>query len=224
MNKAYWTVAGSILIVESRHSSYIRAALGESPFPKPYVLPATLFGPENAIVLIFTTDLILLWTSTKSTPLQQISSLLSHWETQPSHSRPSLLSPSNHLNTHTQPALPQSLSPTPRRAPSLRVSSNADRLFMLSCSRDLIPTTFPHTLPRATAVTSRLRLFHLPLLLEVLVSLLLDRFTLFCLLLMVLTPRLVTRTLSRVLVLLRSTLLDRGLVSFKGFEGVVGQG
>ena len=32
-------IAGSILTVESRHSSYIRAALGESPFPKPFDTP-----------------------------------------------------------------------------------------------------------------------------------------------------------------------------------------
>jgi hypothetical protein len=38
-NKAYLTVAGSILTVESRHSSYIRAALKESPFPKPFDTP-----------------------------------------------------------------------------------------------------------------------------------------------------------------------------------------
>jgi hypothetical protein len=38
-NKAYLTVAGSILTVESRHSSYIRASLKESPFPKPFDTP-----------------------------------------------------------------------------------------------------------------------------------------------------------------------------------------
>jgi hypothetical protein len=37
--KSYLTVAGSILTVESRYSSYIRAALKQSPFPKPFDTP-----------------------------------------------------------------------------------------------------------------------------------------------------------------------------------------
>lgn len=38
----YLTAAGSILTVESRHSSYIRASLGQSPFPAPFDAPLTL--------------------------------------------------------------------------------------------------------------------------------------------------------------------------------------
>ena len=39
MSAAYLTAAGSILTVESRHSSYIRASLDESPFPSPFDVP-----------------------------------------------------------------------------------------------------------------------------------------------------------------------------------------
>lgn len=39
VEKAYLTVAGSILTVESRHSAYIRASLKQSPFPKPFDTP-----------------------------------------------------------------------------------------------------------------------------------------------------------------------------------------
>lgn len=42
VSAAYLTAAGSILTVESRHSSYIRASLGESPFPTPFDVPLTL--------------------------------------------------------------------------------------------------------------------------------------------------------------------------------------
>ncbi|PMD35430.1 hypothetical protein L207DRAFT_114497 [Hyaloscypha variabilis F] len=40
-NKGYLTDAGSILTVEARHSSYIRASLDESPFPQPFDDPLT---------------------------------------------------------------------------------------------------------------------------------------------------------------------------------------
>lgn len=38
-NPDYLTVAGSILTVEARHSSYLRAALSESPYPAPFDTP-----------------------------------------------------------------------------------------------------------------------------------------------------------------------------------------
>ncbi|MCJ1477630.1 hypothetical protein MMC13_006303 [Lambiella insularis] len=39
MSKTYLTDAASILTVEARHSSYIRASLSESPFPSPFDTP-----------------------------------------------------------------------------------------------------------------------------------------------------------------------------------------
>lgn len=42
MSKSYLTAAGSILTVESRHSSYLRATLKEVPFPQPFDAPLTL--------------------------------------------------------------------------------------------------------------------------------------------------------------------------------------
>ncbi|KAM0248519.1 hypothetical protein ACHAQJ_009456 [Trichoderma viride] len=42
MSKTYLTAAGSILTVESRHSSYLRATLKEAPFSQPFDAPLTL--------------------------------------------------------------------------------------------------------------------------------------------------------------------------------------
>jgi Ferritin-like domain len=38
-NPDYLTVAGSILTVEARHNSYLRAALSEAPYPAPFDTP-----------------------------------------------------------------------------------------------------------------------------------------------------------------------------------------
>jgi hypothetical protein len=42
MEKSYLTAAGSILTVEARHSSYIRANIDQVPFPQPFDAPLTL--------------------------------------------------------------------------------------------------------------------------------------------------------------------------------------
>ncbi|KAI4159642.1 MAG: hypothetical protein LQ342_006409 [Letrouitia transgressa] len=42
MSKTYLTAAGSILTVESRHSSYLRSNLKQSPFPSPFDVPLSL--------------------------------------------------------------------------------------------------------------------------------------------------------------------------------------
>ncbi|KAL1615100.1 hypothetical protein SLS56_011927 [Neofusicoccum ribis] len=42
MSKTYLTAAGSILTVEARHASYIRAGVKQSPFPQPFDDPLSL--------------------------------------------------------------------------------------------------------------------------------------------------------------------------------------
>lgn len=42
ISKDYLTDAGSILMVEARHSSYIRSALKEAPFAQPFDTPLTI--------------------------------------------------------------------------------------------------------------------------------------------------------------------------------------
>lgn len=52
MSAAYLTAAGSILTVESRHSSYIRASLKQSPFPSPFDVPLS-FNEVYTLALPF---------------------------------------------------------------------------------------------------------------------------------------------------------------------------
>lgn len=42
MSKTYLTAAGSILTVEARHSSYIRASLKQTPYPQPFDSPLSI--------------------------------------------------------------------------------------------------------------------------------------------------------------------------------------
>ncbi|EON66339.1 hypothetical protein W97_05436 [Coniosporium apollinis CBS 100218] len=42
MSKTYLTAAGSILTVEARHSSYIRASLKQTPYPQPFDTPLSI--------------------------------------------------------------------------------------------------------------------------------------------------------------------------------------
>ena len=42
MSKTYLTAAGSILTVEARHSSYLRAGLKQKPYPQAFDAPLTL--------------------------------------------------------------------------------------------------------------------------------------------------------------------------------------
>ena len=52
-NSAYLKVYSSVLAVEARHSSFIRAALGEQPFPSPYDTPTDL-DETYTLVELFT--------------------------------------------------------------------------------------------------------------------------------------------------------------------------
>ncbi|TKA79235.1 hypothetical protein B0A49_02855 [Cryomyces minteri] len=48
MSKGYLTAAGSILTIEARHSSYLRAALAKLPFPQPFDAP---LSPDEVFTL-----------------------------------------------------------------------------------------------------------------------------------------------------------------------------
>ena len=52
MNKEYLTAAGAILTVEARHTAYIRAELGESPFPNPFDTPLD-FNQVHSMASVF---------------------------------------------------------------------------------------------------------------------------------------------------------------------------
>ncbi|OLN88680.1 Protein rds1-like protein 1 [Colletotrichum chlorophyti] len=53
-DKAYIHPAGSILTVEARHASYVRAALGQKPFPKPFDTPLD-FNQVHSMAVQFVT-------------------------------------------------------------------------------------------------------------------------------------------------------------------------
>lgn len=55
-NPEYLTAAGTILTIEARHSSYIRAALKEVPFPYPFDTPLD-FVSSSIQVCIRETDI-----------------------------------------------------------------------------------------------------------------------------------------------------------------------
>lgn len=55
MEKAYLTAAGSILTVEARHSSYIRAANKQAPFAQPFDVPLT-FNEVFSLAVQFITE------------------------------------------------------------------------------------------------------------------------------------------------------------------------
>ncbi len=53
VNKDYLTVAGTILGIEARHASYIRAALGQVPFPNSFETPLDFVSPSLLPIAAF---------------------------------------------------------------------------------------------------------------------------------------------------------------------------
>lgn len=70
-NKAYLTAAGSILTVEARHSSYLRAVAGEVPFAQPFDDPLDL----NEVYTLASSFIVSCPSSNPSLPVKAFPSL-----------------------------------------------------------------------------------------------------------------------------------------------------
>lgn len=74
MSAAYLTAAGSILTIEACYSSYLRATLGESPFPTPFNTPLSL----NEVYTLASPFIVSYPTSNVKLPVKAFPKLISN--------------------------------------------------------------------------------------------------------------------------------------------------